>query len=79
MEGFFRMIILLPVLSSRRRSGDTDIVREAGHTHVVFTVWTVAVVRVSRVTGELAQGVGVLGERNTVGLHPLALVITGLD
>ena len=67
---------MLPVLSSRRRSGETDIVREAGDTHVVFTVWTVAVVRVGRVTGELTEGVGVLGERNTVGLHPRPLAET---
>ena len=64
---------MLPVLDPRRRSGDTDIVRQAGDAHVVFTVWAVAVVRVRGVTGELAQGVGVLGERHAVGLHPLTL------
>ena len=64
---------MLPVLDPRRRSGDTHIVRQAGDAHVVFTVWAVAVVRVLRLTGELAQRVGVLGQGNTVGLHPLAL------
>ena len=62
---------MLPVLGPRRGSGDTDVVREAGHAHVVFTVGAVAVVGVGRVTGQLAQGVGVLGERHAVGLHPL--------
>ena len=64
---------MLPVLGPWRGSGDTHIVREAGDAHVVFTVWAVAVVRVGRLTGELAQGVGVLGERHAVGLHPLTL------
>ena len=65
---------MLPVLGPRRGSGDTHVVREAGDAHVVFAVWTVAVVSVGRVTGELAQSVGVLGERHAVGLHPLTVL-----
>ena len=64
---------MLPVLAPRRGSGDTHIVRQTGDADVVFTVRAVAVVRVGRVTGELAQGVGVLRERHSVGLHPLTL------
>ena len=36
----------------------------------MFTVRAVAVVGVLSVAGQLAQGVGVLGQRRPVGLHP---------
>ena len=48
---------MLPVLDTRRRSGDAHIVRQAGDAHVVFTVWAVAVVGGGGVAGELAEGV----------------------
>ena len=67
---------MLPVLDTRRRSGDAHIVRQAGDAHVVFTVWAVAVVGGRGVAGELAEGVGVLGQGHAVGLHPLALTLT---
>ena len=59
----------LPVGHRWRGRGD-NVVRNAGHAHVVFAVRAVAVVGVLSVAGQLAQGVGVLGQRCPVGLHP---------
>ena len=70
---------MLPVLDTRRRSGDAHIVRQAGDAHVVFTVWAVAVVGGGGVAGELTEGVGVLGQRHAVGLHPLAALAVTAD
>ena len=62
--------LVLPVLGPGRGSGDTHIVRQAGHAHVVFAVRAVAVVGILSIAGELTQGVRVLGQGNAVGLHP---------
>ena len=60
---------MLPVRQAGGGSGH-DVLRDAGHAHVVFAVRAVAVVGILSIAGELAQGVRVLGQRNAVGLHP---------
>ena len=73
-QGVYFSVLILPVLDPGRGSGGTHVVRQAGHAHVVLTVGAVAVVRGLGLAGELAQSVGVLGERHAVGLHPLTVL-----
>ena len=66
---------VLPVRQAGGGSGH-DVLRDAGHAHVVFALRAVAVVGVLCITWQLTQSVGVLGERRAVGLHPLSVLFS---